>query len=89
MRNAVGEPHITRGHYREVVPSERLAWTWQWDGSDVQTLVTVSFRAIDERTTELTLVHEGFREEESRDQHGAGWRSCLDRLSKEGLRGTD
>ena len=41
MRGQNGESHVTRGVYREVVPNRRLVHTWQWEGSDVESLVTV------------------------------------------------
>jgi len=30
--------------------------------------------------TELTLVHEGFADDDARDDHVKGWTDCLDRL---------
>ena len=43
MRGADGVRHLTRGRYREVVPNRRLVHTWRWEGSEVESLVTVEF----------------------------------------------
>lgn len=72
--------HTTGGVYREVVPNERLVFTWQWEGSDLETLVTLEFNAVSANETELTLIHEGFDSEDNRDKHGQGWDGCLANL---------
>jgi uncharacterized protein YndB with AHSA1/START domain len=74
------EFHTTGGIYREVVPNERLVFTWQWEGSDLETVVTLDFKALSENETELTLTHEGFDSEDTRDKHGQGWDGCLANL---------
>lgn len=74
------EFHTTGGVYREVVPNERLVFTWQWEGSELETLVTLEFKALSADETELTLTHEGFDSEDTRDKHGQGWNGCLANL---------
>ncbi len=39
MERADGQQHIAAGEYREVVPNERLSFSWQWEGSDAITMV--------------------------------------------------
>ena len=84
MRHTDGDRVTAVGTYREVVPPERLVFTWAWLGEDGkpghQSLVTVTFRAVGQKT-ELTLRHEGFDTAESRDNHRDGWSSCLDKLA--------
>ena len=75
-----GDTHTTSGVFQEVVPNERLRFTWQWEGSEVETEVTIELRALSNRETELTLVHEGFDTEEARDKHRQGWTGCLSKL---------
>lgn len=75
------EFHVTGGVYREVVPNQRLVFTWQWEGSDQETLVTVEFRPLPDGETELTLIHEGFDNGETRDKHEQGWNGCLANLA--------
>lgn len=86
MIGASGSVGIVGGAYHEIVPPERLVFTWVWevDGPDHssgrETLVTVTFRAVGGHT-ELTLRHERFENAASRDSHGQGWNSTLDRLA--------
>ena len=81
MLEASGETHIVGGVYREVEQDRRLVFTWRWEGSEEETLVTVELAPAGESGTELTLTHEGFADEDIRDRHGWGWSSCLDKLS--------
>ena len=80
MRGADGRRWLTRGQYREVVPNRRLVHTWRWEGSEVETLVTVEFEPESAGRTRLTLTHARFAEDEARDEHVRGWIGCLARL---------
>lgn len=80
MHTPDGDHPTMNGVFAEVVANERLAFTWQWEGSDVETFVTVEFRALDGDRTELTLTHERFPESEMRDKHTYGWTGCLAKL---------
>jgi uncharacterized protein YndB with AHSA1/START domain len=66
------------GRYAEVELAHRLVSTWQWDGDDLVTTVTMTLAT----GTELTLIHTGFPDEAARDDHVKGWSDCLDRLSE-------
>lgn len=82
MKTPVGEDHDVGGVYREVVPNEKLVFTWAWKTTpERESLVTVSFKP-DGDGTLLTLIHEQFADEESRDGHQAGWNGALDKLEK-------
>jgi uncharacterized protein YndB with AHSA1/START domain len=74
------EFHTAGGVYQEVVPNQRLVFTWQWEGSELETLVTLEFKSLSANETELTLIHEGFDNEDNRDKHGQGWEGCLANL---------
>ena len=80
MRGPDGRRWVTRGRYREVVPNRRLVHTWCWDGSDVESLVTVEFEAESTGSTRLTLTHSRFARAEARDEHERGWLDCLAKL---------
>ena len=83
-RSEAGEELFVNGEYREVVPPERLVFTWNWEGADMDfggTLVTVEFRERGEET-EIVLTHERLPDEKTRDLHGMGWNSALDCLAK-------
>ena len=80
MRGADGRRWLTRGVYREVVPCRRLVHTWRWEGSDVESLVTVEFELETPGRTRLTLTHSRFAQDEARDEHELGWAGCLAKL---------
>ena len=82
MRTPGGEAHDVSGIYREVVPNEKLVFTWTWKSSPEQeSLVTVEFKP-DGDGTLLTLTHEQFADEGTRDSHKNGWNGSLDKLEK-------
>jgi uncharacterized protein YndB with AHSA1/START domain len=75
-----GEYHEVRGVYREVVPDNRLVFTWAWHSTpERQSLVTVTV-AKDGDGTLLTLNHEQFFDEKARDGHQRGWTGTLEKL---------
>jgi uncharacterized protein YndB with AHSA1/START domain len=67
------------GVFLEVEPEKRLRYTWQWDGSDEVTEITVTFSASPEGS-EVQITHKGFHEAESRSNHDQGWDSYMDGL---------
>ncbi len=77
---ADGQRWLARGVYREVVPCRRLVHTWRWEGSDVESLVTVVFEPESAGWTRLTLTHSRFAEDGARDEHAQGWTGCLAKL---------
>ena len=77
-----GEQHHVSGVYKEVVPNEKLAFTWAWRSTpERESLVTVALRP-DGEATELTLTHEQFFDEAARDRHNTGWTGALNKLEK-------
>ena len=82
MHGADGRRWLTRGVYREVVPHRRLVHTWCWEGSDIETLVTVEFEPELAGRTRLTLTHSRFAQVEARDEHEQGWIGCLAKLEE-------
>ena len=80
MQGMDGEKWVVRGAYREVVPNQRLVHTWCWEGSDVESLVTVEFEPGSPGTTRLTVTHSRFELADTRDNHKLGWIGCLAKL---------
>jgi uncharacterized protein YndB with AHSA1/START domain len=75
MTNEMGEiPHW--GEYREIDRPRRLVFTWNSPHAAPDSLVTLSFEAVDGQTR-VTLVHEVFPSEASRDGHAKGWTAIL------------
>ena len=67
------------GEYVKIDPPHQVALTWQWDGEETATLVTVTLTPAGTGCT-LHLRHEGFADPTERDNNAQGWSDCLDRL---------
>jgi uncharacterized protein YndB with AHSA1/START domain len=67
------------GVYREISRPNRLVFTWTWEHEGHETLVTVTCRRVG-RGTEMTLLHENFANDGSRDGHNKGWTQSLDQM---------
>lgn len=77
-----GEEHNVSGVYQEVVPNERLVFTWMWiTMPERESLVMVSLKP-DGDGTMMTLLHERFFDEPARDRHHMGWTGCFDKLER-------
>lgn len=82
FRTEDGEEHDVSGVYREVVPNEKLQFTWMWRTMpERESLVTVALKR-DGDGCVLTLTHEQFFDEPARDRHHAGWSGALDKLER-------
>lgn len=82
MRAGDGEEHDVSGVYREVIPNEKLVFTWAWKSTpERESLVTVTFKP-DGTGTIMTLLHELFFDADARDRHQTGWSSAVEKLEK-------
>ena len=84
MRSPEGKDHIVSGVYREIIPPERLVFTWGWEEDGArghETLVTIELLEAP-GGTRLELTHEVFETEEQRDRHRHGWSGCFDCLEQ-------
>jgi uncharacterized protein YndB with AHSA1/START domain len=85
MRSPSGSIHIRSGVYKDVTNPERIVLTFGWedDAGRVghETIVTVTFEDLGARTR-LTLHQAFFETERTRNEHVAGWASCLERLAE-------
>ena len=80
MRSGDGtEEYMHTGEYREIVPFEKLVFTWNSDFAQ-DTVVTVSFRKV-AGGTEVTIEHELLTVSE-RENHRRGWTVCLSNLER-------
>ncbi len=76
--------NLVCGQYCRIEPPHVLQFTWAWETptpSPHETQMTLEFRPAGSGATNLTLIHERFRDEESRKQHTQGWTGCLARLA--------
>ena len=80
--NANGQYNQVGGVYREVVPNERLVFSWAWHSTpERESLVTVLLKP-DGAGTLLTFHHEQFFDATARDNHERGWTELLGKLEK-------
>jgi uncharacterized protein YndB with AHSA1/START domain len=76
------------GTYLEVVPPERLVYTFGWEQTpyleeleEIDSVVIVQFRDLG-GSTEVTITHERLETEEQRAFHRWGWEGALERLAE-------
>jgi len=82
FRTDDGEYHQVGGIYREVIPEQRLQFTWAWHSTpERESLVTVTVKPDGDRTL-LTLLHEKFYDRAAADGHKRGWSGSLDKLEQ-------
>jgi uncharacterized protein YndB with AHSA1/START domain len=77
------------GRYEELTPHTKIVFTWNTTGTCAgeerpieDTRVTLTFCALGDAKSELTLRHEGFTSEAQYAAHLEGWTSCLQDLER-------
>jgi uncharacterized protein YndB with AHSA1/START domain len=76
------ENHKVGGVYREIVPNEKLVFSWAWHTTpERESLVTVLTMS-DGDGTMLTLMHEQFFDEAAAEGHKRGWTGTLNKLER-------
>jgi uncharacterized protein YndB with AHSA1/START domain len=86
VRIVMRDPHTDLeygggGHYIEIEPPNRLAFTWIWDGNDTRQLIELDFDETDGITT-VRFTHSGLWNEEAVRSHESGWNRCFDNLER-------
>ena len=83
FKSPEGVIDVVAGEFLEIVPNERLAFSWTWEEPNefagIKTLVTVEFHA-HASGTQLTLIQERFSEESMKERHMQGWTGSLNLL---------
>jgi len=74
-----GDTYTAIGEYKEVVPNEKLVFSWQWEGDEQVSEVTILFTDKG-KTTDMDFHHDQFESKESRDKHEEGWVSTFVKL---------
>jgi uncharacterized protein YndB with AHSA1/START domain len=73
------------GIFKEIVPPERIVYTFAWEGQGSQptreTLITITFTALDDDRTRMDFHQAFFDFIDLRDGHNKGWNSSFDRLN--------
>ncbi|WEK49702.1 MAG: SRPBCC domain-containing protein [Candidatus Kaistia colombiensis] len=87
FKTSDGQQHDASGTYQEIVPDQKLVFTWTWLAApDQQTLVTITLRG-EEGGTMLTLTHALLADEAALASHKTGWNGAIDRLERFVTRG--
>jgi len=74
------ETHEVGGTYREIVPDQKLVFSWNWITTPERvSQVTVTLKP-DGDGTILTLFHEQLFDEASKTGHTRGWTASLNKL---------
>lgn len=85
MRAPDGKRFTVSGIYRTIEPPRRVVFSWAWeDDKGVrghETEVTVNLEPAP-GGTRLVLVQKEFDTKDSRDRHGEGWGSALNRFTQ-------
>lgn len=77
-----GDEHHISGTYLDLIPDEKLVFTWTWRHlPEQQSQVTVLIKP-DGQGSLVTLIHEQFVDEHIRDLHRKGWSGCFDELER-------
>jgi uncharacterized protein YndB with AHSA1/START domain len=85
MRSPDGEEFGGGGEYVEVMPPERLVFTWRWDGHEGHEgsqLIEVEFSDNGDGTTKVVVTNRGLKDEESMKSHREGWQGSLANLER-------
>jgi uncharacterized protein YndB with AHSA1/START domain len=69
------------GHYTEIEPPNRLAFTWTWDEEETETLIELDFEEAEGVTT-VRMTHSGLPDPEAVSRHEYGWSNCLANLER-------
>lgn len=77
-----GSEHDVSGIYREIVPNEKLVFTWEWPSTpDGESVVTVELTPAGDGT-ELVVRHEHFPDRQAFARQEQAWRSRARRLAR-------
>ena len=80
FRTADGETHDVSGVYQDVVPHQRLSFSWAWKSTpDRVSRVAIALTAV-EGGTQLDFVHDRFFDETARNNHERGWTGTFAKL---------
>ena len=76
------EEHNVAGVYQEVVPNEKLVFSWAWQSTPERvSRVTVVLQP-ESGGTELIFRHEQFFDQAARDGHNRGWTAAFVKLDR-------
>ncbi|GAA2779851.1 SRPBCC family protein [Crossiella cryophila] len=80
VEDATGKQFLSSGVYREVVPNEKLVFSWgeQGDADEDKPVITIEFNDLGERT-EMVFHQVGLLPEDALLEMEDGWSQCIER----------
>lgn len=83
MISEEGNEFVSEGIFKTIDAPNKVVMSWRWTSPEPGAETTVSFILEEvDGGTEVTLLHEGFTEEQYKKRHEEGWVGCLDKLEK-------
>jgi len=76
-----GKEYGGGGSYTEIDRPSRLAFTWQWDDEQRETLIEIDFDEAEGETT-VRFTHSNLADQEAVRSHEGGWTTCFDNLER-------
>lgn len=76
-----GTDHTHAGKYLEIIENQKIVFTWNVR-DDEETLISVVITVLEGDTTEISLTHEYFPNEELRNRYYETWNNCMNNLEK-------
>ena len=77
-----GEYNSVSGTYSEIVPNEKLVFSWAWQSTPERvSLVTIELRPT-AQGTEQHFRHDRFFDQQARDNHERGWTATFAKLDE-------
>ncbi len=73
------------GKYLEIEKPTKIVFSWLWESAPAETHTTkimILLKEIDEKQTEMTLIHSDFADDTMRHEHDMGWNSTFNKLEK-------
>ena len=71
------ESWVMQGFFKEVIPYQKLVYSWQWNNDGHISEITVDFNMTEEGT-EITLLHKNLHSEQAVNMHEQGWDSYIE-----------
>ena len=82
MKTAEGQRVLLFGSIKELTAPERVVMTHEWQGSNIETVVTLEFIDLGDKT-KLRLTHEGLTSADLIPLYREGWGKPFEQLDKE------
>ena len=74
--------HKATGVFKSFEEGKSFSATWNWEGMNGETLLSIDLKPVSDTQTEITLTHSGFPVQEAADEHEKGWESTLNNFEK-------